>query len=318
MYKRVVKKCIKLLEATIAEKRQVAVSDDEIQGWTEAELKSHLDKIPLRSESVVFIHSGFKSLGAVQGGPQAVVNAIIKSMVEDRGITVAMPAFTISRSMLHQIKSKDIFDVRHSKTVFRGIPLTFQESADIKRSIHPTHSVMAVGPKAEWLVGEHHSCGSTFGAGSPYGKLLETQSYIMGLGTRLGTVTFYHALEDMEKDFPFRVYTADSPYTVSCIDYEGNRIKMAVSAHDPDVAPVRIDKPKGSCIREIYASVFERVAGLKYYEVGHAKTWIIDAKQMYEAQKVLTYAGLSIYSSENTVGEFLSNRLFASEVTTDG
>ena len=50
---------------------------------------------------------------------------------------------------------------------------------------------------------------------SPLGRVLEADGYIMGLGTDLGPVTFYHVLEDLCGDsFPFPVYTPDSPVVV--------------------------------------------------------------------------------------------------------
>lgn len=310
MYKRVVKKVIKILESTIAERRGPPKTVDDSAGRTFEEIVADFDSIPLEVGSIVFIHSGFKSLGLVRGGPQTVVDALIESLVKSRKITVAMPSFTILGSMHQQLTSKKIFDVRNTPTVFRGIPLAFQQLPNLKRSIHPTHSVMAIGPMADWLVGEHHVCGSSFGTGSPFGKLLEHKSYVMGLGTRLGTVTFYHTLEDIEVDFPFRVYTEDSPYEVTCLDHRGRKVTMQVSAHDSAVSTVRIDKPKGSTVRAIYAGVFEKVANLKYYQVGKAKTWVIDAGDMYDTQKALTYSGVSIYSSEKALADFISQKVF--------
>ena len=313
MYKRIIKKFIKVLESLIKDKKASPEPIiDESSGLTREQLVSQLDGIPLEKGSIVFIHSGYKSIGAVRGGPQTVVEALRESLVESRDITVAMPSFTIFGNVQQQLKSKTVFDVRSSPTVFKDIPLTFQKLPNIKRSIHPTHSIIALGPKAQWLVKEHHTCGSIFGKDSPFGKLLDHKSYIMGMGSRLGTVTFYHAIEDIEPDFPFPVYTDDSPYKVTCIDHDGNKVKMNVSAHDSKVSRVRIDNPKtGAFLRDIYTRVFENVAGLDYYSVGKAKTWLIDAQRMYETQKQLTYSGISIYATEQSIGDFISKCLFA-------
>ena len=313
MYKRVIRKLIKILDASIKEKpKQVPVVEPE-NGLSTEELIADLDQIPLEEGAVVFIHSGFKSIGAIKGGPDTVIDALLKSFVEKRNITVAMPSFTISGTMEDSLTKGTKFDVRSSPTVFKDIPAAFLKYPNLERSVHPTHSVMAIGPKAKWLVENHHNCGTTFGVGSPFGKLLECKSYIMGLGSRLGTVTFYHALEDMEKDFPFRVYTENSPYPVKCVDWNGKTVKMNVSAHDGTISPVRIDRRNGGWLREIYTKIFEDKAGLRWFTVGKAKTWTCDASELYEIQKKLTFSGLSIYTTEQKMADYITDSLLSGD-----
>jgi len=291
----------------IKEKTPPPLKDE--SGISLNELISDFDKIPLENNTIVFIHSGFKSLGKVNGGAQTIVDALIKSFIEKRNITIAMPSFTIYGTMKETLVNKNTFDVRNTKTVFKEIPLTFQQYPGIERSIHPTHSVTALGPKAKWLVSSHHTCGSTFGKGSPLGKLLDHKSYILGLGTRLGTVTFYHVLEDMEPNFPFRVYTEDSPFDSTCIDHQGKHIKLKVYAHDGSISPVRIDRRNGGWLRDIYTAILEKNAGLQWFHVGKAKTWVCDSDKLYKEQKRLSFSGLSIYSTEVDVANYISKTL---------
>ena len=318
MYKRVIRKIIRILELTIKEKKQLLVLKDDGAGRSVDELVADFDKIQVEEGSIVFIHSGFKSIGAVKGGPDTVVSALIKSFVKNRNVTVAMPSFTLSGSMKDSLTKKNKFDVRTTPTVYKDIPAAFQQRLELERSIHPTHSVMAIGAKAKWLVESHHTCGSTFGKGSPFGKLLEDKSYILGLGTRLGTVTFYHTLEDIEENFPFRVYTKDSPFDSVCIDYRGKRVKVTVSAHDDSISPVRIDRRNGGWLRDIYTALLEDNANLQWFNVGKAKTWLCDSSKLYSVQKSLTFAGLSIYSTEKNVADYITKTLFNTKKQNNG
>jgi aminoglycoside 3-N-acetyltransferase len=317
MFKRIIKKIIKILELLIKDGKGLKIENNNISGLSLDELIHEFDNISVENNSIIFIHSGFKSLGTIQGGPDTVVKALLESFVNKRNITIAMPSFTLSGSMESYLKRNIIFNVKETKTVYKGIPLAFQQFSNLQRSIHPTHSVMAIGPKAKWLVDSHHTCGSTFGEGSPFGKLLEHKSYIMGLGSRLGTVTFYHTLEDLETNFPFRVYTENSPFEAICIDHQGKKVKMSIYAHDGSISSVRIDRRNGEWLREIYTSIFEEHADLKWFHVGKAKTWVCSADKMYEVQKQLTFSGISIYSSEKDIANYISKTLSSSSKQID-
>jgi len=308
MFKRIIKKIIVLLNGLIKEPAKNLNINPE-DGLTEQELISYFNNVEVEDGSIIFIHSGFKSLGQVKGGPETVIKALLKEFVERRNITIAMPSFTIAGSMEKQLKSKSVFDVRSTPTVFKGIPLAFQSLKEIERSIHPTHSIMAIGSQARWLVDGHHTCGSTFGPGSPFGKLLERNSYLMGLGTKLGAVTFYHAVEDGEVDFPFNVYTPDSPYEVTCLGHKGEKIGLKVFAHNSNRFINRIDKRNSVWLREIYTALLESHAKLRWYKVGKAQTWLCPCSNFYTLTKILTYSGLSIYSSEKDVAQVISKNI---------
>ena len=83
----------------------------------------------------------------------------------------------------------------------------------------PTPSPL-VGPRAQWLTEAHHLDSHSFGAVSPLGRLIEADGFVLGIGVDLGPVTFFHTVEDLG-DFPFTVYTADSPLPAVCRDKDG-------------------------------------------------------------------------------------------------
>jgi aminoglycoside 3-N-acetyltransferase len=60
------------------------------------------------------------------------------------------------------------------------------------RSVHPEASVVAVGPRAAWLV-EPHEDG--YGAASPFARLVEAGGSVLMLGAPLETVTLLHHAE---------------------------------------------------------------------------------------------------------------------------
>jgi aminoglycoside 3-N-acetyltransferase len=260
-----------------------------------AELERDLAAAGLPDGAVVFVHSSLSRLGFIEGGA-ATVLAALESAVVARGGTLAMPAFTMTGSMYETLKSGPEFDVRETPTGMGKIAETLRRDRRSRRSIHPTHSVVALGAQADWLVADHHHSPFAFDADSPLGRVLEADGYIMGLGTDLGPVTFYHVLEDLCGDsFPFPVYTPDSPIVREVTGWNGERLKVVVMAHSSDVSADRIDKPSGMGVRDYITRYLERDGGLRWIKVGDGRAWIIRAADMFTCLECLMVKGVTIY-----------------------
>jgi hypothetical protein len=100
----------------------------------------------------------------------------------------------------------------------------------VLRSLHPTHPIMALGPKAEWLVAGHEDCPYPCGAGSPFGKFLALGGKILFFGVTEYHFTFHHYLEDMIRDrLPFELYEGQ-PFAAKVIDAQGAARTVSVYA----------------------------------------------------------------------------------------
>lgn len=269
-----------------------------------------LRALPVDRGAALLVHSSLKSLGFVEGGPETVVNALVDVFVTRNAGTVMLPTFSVEGTMHNTLSTARPFDVAATPSNLGAIPEVFRRVPGARRSIHPTHSFAAVGRDAGWLTEAHHQCGTNFGAGSPMMRLMERNGYIVGLGTNLGNVTFYHCLEDAEDRFPFNVYSPDSPMTVRCKGYSGDENVLRLSAHDPRVSATRIDRPENAAIREFFTAWFERHAGLRWFQVGEARVWIVRAEAMYRETRLLMMRGLTIYSTQADI-----TRLEAQQVT---
>lgn len=304
-----------LLKGALAKLKQIRKINKPVlsseRALSRTDIINDLSKLDIPNGSLVFIHSGFKSIGEVDGGPKTVVSAIIDELVTNRNITVAMPAFSIATSMLNQLKSGKPFDARTTPTVFKGIPAAFLSTPGVVRSVHPTHSVSAIGPQAEWLTSSHHKTNKSFGPLSPFGKIKDAEGYIMGLGSGLGTVTFYHTLEDYENDFPKNVYTKEV-FSVLCKAETGKIHQVTIPAHSPHVSKYRIDKRNSYWLRDIYESLFEMSGIINHESIGKAKCWYGRADKIYSNAKHLAYQELDIYSSPEDIAAFIHKHLRSS------
>jgi len=274
-----------------------------------AALVTALGRLPIAKDSVVLVHSSLKSLGFVEGGARTVVEALVEQLVINGGSTVLVPAYSIDGTMYTTLKSVKLFDVRKTPSNLGAIPEAFRRHPRAVRSLHPSHSFAAIGPKAEWLTANHHVAGSNFGLGTPMGRLLETQSYLLGLGTDIGHVTFYHCLEDIEK-FPLVVYAEDGPFQVSCIDYNGVTHRLLLPAHAPgDLQKRRIDNPQNVAVRDLFLHWLERYADLTWHDIGQARCWLVDAQKMYRQIKLLMERNVTIYLPHKEAEAFIRSNL---------
>lgn len=268
-----------------------------------AEIRIALQRLSLPNGTVVFVHSSMSKLGYIEGGADAVVSALREVIIGERKSTLAVPTFSMSGGMADTLREGKIFDVRNTPSGTGRITELIRRQQDARRSLHPTHSVAAVGPRASWLVEAHHLDPRAFGPCSPFGRLVECSGFIVGLGVDLGPVTSYHVVEDLSA-FPFAVYTDDSPIHATVIDEWGGPVQVNVMAHDPSISTTRIDRPNGAAIRSYLTTVFENAAGLTWHDIGDGRMWVVPARRLYECLDRLKDRGVTIYATADKVASF--------------
>ena len=289
-------------------RRRVKSLSDERVHYNAQAIERGLDDIPVPQSAVVLVHSSLKAIGYIEGGPQAVVQALVNSIVEKRGGTLLFPTYSINGTMHHTLVDRDaendiVFDVANTRSNLGAIPEAFRIWPGVVRSVHPTHSFSALGPLAEQLTKSHHTCGSSFGKGSPMAEMIEHNGWLVGLGTNLGNVTMYHCLEEIENDFPLNVFTQDSPLSVNCKDWNGDVHRLKLNTHDSSVSKTRIDRPENEAIRDFFTKQFETHAELSWHQVCQARTWFVPAKKFYDESARLMRDGITIYTSKSELTE---------------
>jgi aminoglycoside 3-N-acetyltransferase len=267
-----------------------------------SEILADLRALPLPPGAVVIVHSSMSRLGYVEGGAATVAAALHTVIVSERNGTLAVPTFTRGR-MVDTLRSGEVFDVRTTPSATGRLTEIIRQTPGAVRSLHPTHAVAALGPRAVWLTEAHHRDSRSFGALSPFGRLIEADGFVLGLGIDLGPVTFVHTVEDLG-EFPIAVYTPDSPIPAVCRDAQGREVAVSVMAHDPAASATRIDRPNGVAIRAYMTAVFENFGDLKWYKIGDGRMWLIPARRYYECLEQLKERGITIYATEEAVAAF--------------
>lgn len=195
------------------------VSREEVDG-----LFAMLD---IRSD--VMVHSSLPDIGDIK---LAHVTDNLKKYVLDAGHTVLCPALPVKGSSYDYLSSLKEFDVRTAPNAMGKISRYYGRQVGARRSLSPTHSVIAFGKRAGYYTEDHHKSETPFTEGSPYFKLILNGGKILMFGAGLSHLTFGHVLEDMigEAVFPVHVYDPHR-FEVDLINEEGIRTKGSFRAH---------------------------------------------------------------------------------------
>jgi len=154
-----------------------------------------LRKLGLKKGDIVGVHSSLSSFGYVEGGADAVIDALLDTVRREG--TIVMPTHSTNRIKV-ELTPEEVaagvlwlykilpFDPKETPCSTGVIPETFRKREGVMRSLHPMFSVAAIGPKAKKIVEAHDA----------WKKLLELDGYILLIGVGLEVCTAMHLAEE--------------------------------------------------------------------------------------------------------------------------
>ncbi len=291
------KSFVKSVLAARREKERAAALADTRRHVTKSELRAGLESLGIAAGDAVMLHSSLKSIGFVEGGPRAFLEALADAVGPTGTLVVPtywLPGGTILATC--QLEGY-VFDPRRDGSNLGRLPAEFLRFDGIERSIHPTHSVSAIGRDARHVTEHHHLAPSIFGAGSPWDRCREMNAKIVGLGISMGPVTYYHIVEDRMGDrFPLPVRMSVE-YRLPCIDWQGRRVEVPVVPLDPRFMAQRIDAPGSDALRDYFRAEFDAQRLLTWGTVGEAASWAIRAQAFSDHLDVMVAEGVTWYST---------------------
>jgi aminoglycoside 3-N-acetyltransferase len=144
----------------------------------------------VRPGGLLLVHSSYRSLGHVPGGPEMVIRGLIETLGPQGALL--MPTLTFERVT----PENPVFDIRSTPSNAGVIPETFRVRPGTLRSLHPTHSVCAAGPQAAQIIEAHTADTTPCGPHSPFRAIAERGGQILFLGCGLESNTTMHAVEE--------------------------------------------------------------------------------------------------------------------------
>ena len=164
---------------------------------------------------VLLMHSSFKGLGFVPGGPQAVVQAVLDALGPDG--TLVVPTHTPGNSDPAQWSRPSVpedwwepirhaapgFDPDRTPSEWMGVlPETVRAWPGARRSNHPQVSFAALGPRAAEITGRHR-LDDALGEESPLGAVNRLGGQVLLLGCGHDANTSMHLAEWRQPDPPW-------------------------------------------------------------------------------------------------------------------
>jgi len=173
---------------------------------------SALDELIGERKDCLMMHSSLSGCGHIVGGEDTIVKAL-------RGCctTACVPTHTYCYPR-GPGEEAAIFDPRKTPSVVGQITNYFFRLPGAVRSIHPSHSLAAIGPRAAMLCEAHERCDTPCGPGTPYTKLIALDAGVLMFGATMNTYTFFHTAEDAA-GCPYLYYA--EPVVLRALDYEG-------------------------------------------------------------------------------------------------
>lgn len=188
---------------------------------TKESLMKQLEELKIKKEGTLLVHSSYKSLGEVEGGPDTVLDALSEYMKD--GLLV-LPTHTWE----YINKDNPVFDVKNSPTNVGILTELFRKREGVIRSEHPTHSVAALGKDAEAFVAGEYKHETPCARESVYGKLVDRHAQVLLLGVDFKRNTYIHGVEEWI-DIPGRI--TDTHEQLFSILHTGEKVEVPSRRH---------------------------------------------------------------------------------------
>lgn len=152
-----------------------------------SEFRQQLINLGVARGRTLWVQSSWNEFFNVPMQPTDVIDMLREIL--GPGGTLAMPAFPLNPD------PEKLFLVDRAPVYTGLLTEVFRRTPDVKRSIHLSSSVCAIGPNAEFLTKDHHLTRMPWGKDTPFCRLMEVDARLLGLGAGFNFMTPLHAVE---------------------------------------------------------------------------------------------------------------------------
>lgn len=232
---------------------------------TQDDIRAGLKALGVGPGDLLLAHTSLSSFGHVEGGANAVIDAMLEAVGPQGTVVVPTLSFTI-------LKEKPLrFSVKDTPSSTGLVTEVFRKRPQAVRSIHPTSSAAAIGPHAAYLTRNHLD--TPCGPASPYARLAELGGKVVFFGAPLSTNSLFHCAEDIVRP-DYLGYSPVPDVEVALPD--GGTLTVTVRRYDCADRGVR--RRLGNM-----EPVFRREGLLRETFIGNSRTVLIDARANVES-----------------------------------
>ena len=186
------------------------------------DFQTQLKNLGINTGDTVLMHSSMKAL-KTDMTPEEFIREIIEAIGPDG--TLLVPALTYS-----SVNTENpLFKAAETEPCIGLIPRTFFKMPGVVRSLHPTHSVCALGKLAGELCSAHINDETPVGPNSPFMKITKYGGKLLFIGEVVKSCTFMHGVEEAA-GAPYALMREYTDYTL--VDTDGKIIKKKYIRHN--------------------------------------------------------------------------------------
>lgn len=242
--------------------------------YSKESLKEQLKEMGILPTDAVMVHSSMKSLGAVEGGADTVVDAFMEYLEDGLFMT---PTHTWAQMSAEY----SVFDPKKEPACVGIIPNVFRTRKGVVRSLHPTHSMAVYGKGAEEYIKGEEFATTPCPPGGCWDRLRQVKAKILLIGVTHARNTYIHSVDEVF-DVPERL--TDEPTLMHIVMPDGKvkdvqmyRHYNRISAHISE----NFDK---------LSEVFYELGAAKKTKLGDADCILCDAAKIFDIYaKIIKY-----------------------------
>jgi aminoglycoside 3-N-acetyltransferase len=256
------------------------------------DVEAALRAVGVEEGDTVLVQSRMSAFGSFEDGPGTVIEGF-EHVIGPDGL-IAMAAFPLTGPAIEHLAREPTFDARSAPSRMGAISEAFRRRPRTRRSLHPTHSIVASGPGADELLAGHELTETAFGPGTPFARLIERNALQLYFGSTTAPLTIYHAFEvAREPAFPLDVF-AQRVFEIPSTDLEGRTVTVRTLVHNPVLLPGRIDaNPR---LQRVFREALLESGG-RSARVGRGEVLAIRMQPLMEMFERLLGEGITMYDA---------------------
>lgn len=231
---------------------------------TKSQIRTGLHDLGVTAGNVLLVHSSLRSFGYVQGGADAVIDALLEAVGAAGTVVVPTLSFTVLKSW------PLLFSVKRTPSSTGLITETLRLRRHARRSRHPVSSAAAIGAQAANVTAGHRD--TPCGPDSPYYRVFELGGKVVFFGASLGSNSVFHCAEEIAAPDYLGFATIEDAviedvnghrHTVTARRYDC--IDRGITRHLGNMEPLFLER-----------GLIERAT------IGESRTYVIEARENVE------------------------------------
>lgn len=243
----------------------------EEKSYTKKDLAEQIIKLGIKKSDTVIIHTSMKAIGNVEGGADTVLDVFIEYLKDD-GL------FLVPGHTYKEVRKTLLYDVKNTVPCVGIIATLACKRKDGIRSLHPTHSMIAFGKKAQKYVLGEEKCQSPTSPGGCWSRLSAIDAKIFLIGVGQNKNTFIHSVDEKynlhrlsENILPIKTITKNKKIIdTPCRVFNHTAEDLSVSNNF-----------------EKFTTVFENQGAIKYGRFGDAEVQVCSARKIEDILTIL-------------------------------